>query len=166
MYQKNMQTPQGFPMYDWVAQHPGGIIGVSITYRLGLFGFLGGSSVASDGALNAGLLDQRAALEWVQRHISAFGGDPNNVSISGESAGGAAVIMQLVAYGGAFFRHHKNVPLNLNFLWSGCSRNEASTVQTRNRAVYRLRTNARSVACRSSLQCEHIHFYRCTNTSY
>ncbi|KAF5318706.1 hypothetical protein D9619_010630 [Psilocybe cf. subviscida] len=93
-------TPQGFPMYDWVAQHPGGIIGVSITYRLGLFGFLGGSGVASDGALNAGLLDQRAALEWVQRHISAFGGDPNNVSISGESAGGAAVVMQLVAYGG------------------------------------------------------------------
>lgn len=91
-------------MYDWVAQHPGGIIGVSITYRLGLFGFLGSSSVAADGALNAGLFDQRAALEWVQRHISAFGGDPNNVSISGESAGGASVIMQLVAFGGASVR--------------------------------------------------------------
>ncbi|KAF8157104.1 alpha/beta-hydrolase [Crassisporium funariophilum] len=94
-------TPQGFPMYDWVAQHPGGIIGVSITYRLGLLGYLGGPKVAADGALNAGLLDQRAGLEWVQRHISKFGGDPDNVTISGESAGGAAVMMQIVAYGGS-----------------------------------------------------------------
>lgn len=87
-------------MNDWVSQHPGGIVGVSITYRLGLLGFLGGPEVAADGALNAGLLDQRAGLEWVQRHISKFGGDPDNVSISGESAGGASVIMQVVAYGG------------------------------------------------------------------
>ncbi|KAF8180434.1 Alpha/Beta hydrolase protein [Pholiota molesta] len=94
-------TPQGFPMYDWVAQYPGGIIGVSITYRLGIFGFLGGSQVSKDGDLNAGLLDQRAALEWIQRHISSFAGDPENVTISGESAGGASVIMQTVAYGGS-----------------------------------------------------------------
>lgn len=95
------QTPQGFPLYDWVAQHPGGIIGVSITYRLNLLGFLGGPTVAADGDLNAGLLDQRAGLEWVQRHISKFGGDPDNVSIYGESAGGASVVMQVAAFGGA-----------------------------------------------------------------
>lgn len=46
---------------------------VSIQYRLGMFGFLGGSEVADDGVLNAGLLDQRAAIEWVQRNIRAFG---------------------------------------------------------------------------------------------
>ncbi|PPQ94411.1 hypothetical protein CVT25_002499 [Psilocybe cyanescens] len=95
------ETPQGFPLYDWVAQHPGGIIGASITYRLGVLGFLGGPQVAADGALNAGLLDQRAGLEWIQRHISKFGGDPNEVTIVGESAGGASIIMQVVAYGGS-----------------------------------------------------------------
>ncbi|KAJ7637392.1 Alpha/Beta hydrolase protein [Mycena polygramma] len=94
-------SPQGFPMYDWVAQHEGGIIGVSITYRLNLLGFLGGPVVAADGDLNAGLLDQRAGLDWVQRHISKFGGDPNDVSIYGESAGGASVVMQVAAYGGS-----------------------------------------------------------------
>ncbi|KAJ7866069.1 Alpha/Beta hydrolase protein [Mycena olivaceomarginata] len=83
-------TPQGFPLYDWVAQHPGGIIGVSITYRLNMLGFLGGPVVAADGDLNTGLLDQRAGLEWVQRHIAKFGGDPRNVTIYGESAGGAS----------------------------------------------------------------------------
>ena len=59
-----------------------------MAYRLGLLGFLAGSAVAADGDLNAGLLDQRAALEWVQRHIRAFGGDPEKVTIYGESAGG------------------------------------------------------------------------------
>ncbi|KAJ6517036.1 Carboxylesterase [Mycena vulgaris] len=92
-------SPQGFPLYDWVAQHPGGIIGVSITYRLNLFSFLGGPVVAADGDLNTGLLDQRAGLEWVQRHISKFGGNPENVTIYGESAGGASVVMQIAAYG-------------------------------------------------------------------
>ncbi|KIY66008.1 alpha/beta-hydrolase [Cylindrobasidium torrendii FP15055 ss-10] len=94
------KTPQGFPLYSWVDQNQG-IVGVSITYRLGIFGFLGGDEVYQDGDLNAGLLDQRAGLEWVQRHISKFGGDPNQVTIYGESAGGASVIMQMAAYGGA-----------------------------------------------------------------
>ncbi|KAJ7773978.1 Alpha/Beta hydrolase protein [Mycena metata] len=93
-------TPQGFPMYDWVAQHAGGIVAVSITYRLNLLGFIGGPVVAADGDLNTGLLDQRAGLEWVQRHISRFGGNPANVTIYGESAGGASVVMQIAAYGG------------------------------------------------------------------
>ncbi|KAJ7051281.1 Alpha/Beta hydrolase protein [Mycena amicta] len=92
-------TPQGFPLYDWVAQNPN-LIGVSITYRLNLWGFLGGPVVAADGDLNVGLRDQRAGLEWVQRHINAFGGDPDQVTIVGESAGGASVIMQTVAFAG------------------------------------------------------------------
>ncbi|KAF7324202.1 Carboxylic ester hydrolase [Mycena kentingensis (nom. inval.)] len=92
-------TPQGFPLYDWVAQNPH-LVGVSITYRLNMWGFLGGPVVAGDGDLNVGLRDQRAGLEWVQRHISAFGGDPEQVTILGESAGGASVIMQTVAFGG------------------------------------------------------------------
>ena len=49
------------------------MVWVQIQYRLGMLGFLGGSAVLDDGVANAGLLDQRAALEWVQRHIRAFG---------------------------------------------------------------------------------------------
>ncbi|KAK0217399.1 Alpha/Beta hydrolase protein [Armillaria nabsnona] len=93
-------SPQGFPLYDWVEQHRSGLIGVSIAYRLGILGFLGGHLVAADGDLNVGLLDQRAALEWIQRHIHNFGGDPSSVTIYGESAGGASVMMQITAYGG------------------------------------------------------------------
>ncbi|KAL1736681.1 Alpha/Beta hydrolase protein [Schizophyllum commune] len=81
-------SPAGFPLYDWVARSNGTIVSVSMAYRLGLLGFLAGSAVAADGDLNAGLFDQRAALEWVQRHIRAFGGDPEKVTIYGESAGG------------------------------------------------------------------------------
>ena len=51
----------------------GQLIYVSMQYRLGIFGFLSGSQIDKDGVLNAGLLDQRAALDWVQRNIGAFG---------------------------------------------------------------------------------------------
>ena len=79
-----------------------GIVGASITYRLGMLGFLGGPTIngVEDIDLNVGLLDQRAGLEWIQRHITKFGGDPDNVTIYGESAGGASIVMQITAYGG------------------------------------------------------------------
>jgi carboxylesterase type B len=84
----------------------GNVIYVEIQYRLGLYGFVGGSQIAQNGDLNAGLLDQRAGLEWVQRHISAFGGDPAKVMITGwvlrngsdglgASAGGGSVMYQM-----------------------------------------------------------------------
>lgn len=73
---------------------------VSLGYRLNILGFLSGKELQADGDANAGLLDQRAAIEWVQRHISRFGGDPDTITIDGESAGGASVVMQVVAYGG------------------------------------------------------------------
>ncbi|KAI0322569.1 alpha/beta-hydrolase [Amylostereum chailletii] len=92
-------TTQGFPLYDWVAQNPG-IVGVSVGYRLNALGFLAGSAVGQDGDFNNGLLDQRAALGWVQRHIRKAGEDPERVTIIGESAGAASVVMQVVAYGG------------------------------------------------------------------
>ncbi|CBY00057.1 hypothetical protein IAQ61_002739 [Plenodomus lingam] len=74
---------------------------VSINYRLSAWGFLSGSQeVIDDGALNLGLKDQRLALQWVQENIEAFGGDPEQVTIWGESAGAAAVGFHLTAYGG------------------------------------------------------------------
>ena len=68
-----------------------GIVCVTINYRLGADGFL----FLDDGIANLGLLDQVAALEWVQQNIAAFGGDPGNVTIFGESAGGMSVGMLL-----------------------------------------------------------------------
>ena len=59
----------------------GNIIAVDVQYRLGVYGFLGSKEVRDDGSANAGLLDQRAALEWVQRNVAAFGGDPSRVTV-------------------------------------------------------------------------------------
>jgi len=78
----------------------GNIIYVSIQYRLGAYGFLGGADVAQHGTLNAGLLDQRLAIEWVNRHIGAFGGDASRITIFGASAGGGSVMNQMIMFGG------------------------------------------------------------------
>jgi carboxylesterase type B len=72
-----------------------------MNYRLGAFGFLSGPTFqAAGGVSNAGLYDQRLALEWVQKNIPLFGGDPSQVTIMGESAGGGSVMHQMTAYGG------------------------------------------------------------------
>ena len=76
-------------------------VGVSIQYRLGAFGFLSSDDVYRNGIVNAGILDQHFALQWVQQYISQFNGDPRRVTISGESAGGGSVMLQAMAYGGS-----------------------------------------------------------------
>ncbi|ETS81520.1 hypothetical protein PFICI_06522 [Pestalotiopsis fici W106-1] len=77
-----------------------GMVFVALNYRLGALGFLAGPEVAADGDLNAGLLDQRLALEWVQKHIHLFGGSAKRVTVMGESAGGGSAILQTAAFGG------------------------------------------------------------------
>lgn len=79
---------------------PGRALADRIASRLGAFGFLGGDDITQHGSLNNGLLDQRLALEWVQKHIGAFGGDPSQINIWGGSAGGGSVALQMTAYGG------------------------------------------------------------------
>ncbi|KAL4914544.1 Alpha/Beta hydrolase protein [Aspergillus aurantiobrunneus] len=76
------------------------LIIVSINYRLGAFGFLAGQPLQTNGTFNAGLHDQRAALQWVQSYIHLLGGDPENVSAWGQSAGAGSLIYHLVAEGG------------------------------------------------------------------
>ena len=90
------------PYYDsqYIAEQAGVIV-VTMTYRVGALGFLTApvldreSSAGVSG--NYGLLDQRAALRWVRRNIEAFGGDPDNVTLFGESAGADSTEYQLVA---------------------------------------------------------------------
>jgi carboxylesterase type B len=76
------------------------IIAVSINYRLSSWGFLYGREIQESGNTNNGFRDQRLALRWVQENIAAFGGDPNRVTIQGESSGGTSVAAQLLAYNG------------------------------------------------------------------
>ncbi|EME84263.1 uncharacterized protein MYCFIDRAFT_163104 [Pseudocercospora fijiensis CIRAD86] len=77
------------------------IIVVSINYRVGLYGFLAGEEIMKNGGTtNNGLRDQRKALEWTQKYISQFGGDPKHVVMGGDSAGAQAVTLQVTAFGG------------------------------------------------------------------
>ncbi|KAL7891990.1 acetylcholinesterase [Trichoderma sp. SZMC 28014] len=78
-----------------------GIIFVAMNYRLGAIGWLAGPTLqAAGGVSNAGLYDQRLAIEWVASNIHLFGGDPNQITLIGESAGGGSVEHQITAYGG------------------------------------------------------------------
>ncbi|KAJ5623611.1 hypothetical protein N7490_012216 [Penicillium lividum] len=77
-----------------------GVVYVALNYRLGAFGWLGGDTLMADGTANAGLHDQRFALEWVYKNIHLFGGDPERVTLIGESAGAGSIVHQITAYGG------------------------------------------------------------------
>jgi para-nitrobenzyl esterase len=85
----------GEPRHDGEAFARKGVVLVSVNYRLGVFGFLSHPELTRESGRNAsgnyGMLDQVAALRWMQENIAAFGGDPGNVTIFGESAGSFAV---------------------------------------------------------------------------
>jgi len=88
--------------YDGTKLTAAGTVVVTINYRLGALGFLAHPALASrpgGPAGNYGLMDQQAALRWVQRNIAQFGGDPHNVTIAGQSAGGLSVLAQLISAG-------------------------------------------------------------------
>ncbi|KAE9976002.1 hypothetical protein BLS_002318 [Venturia inaequalis] len=76
------------------------IIGVSINYRLSAWGFLYSREMKGSGNTNLGLRDQRLALHWLRENAEGFGGDPDKVTIFGESAGGSSVGFHLTAYNG------------------------------------------------------------------
>lgn len=87
--------------YDPAPLVDNGVIVVTLNYRLGLLGFLSTSALSEESADHAsgdyGLMDQQAALAWVQRNIANFGGDPDNVTIFGVSAGGLSVLSHMVS---------------------------------------------------------------------
>lgn len=85
----------GMPIYDGAPMAKKGAVFVSINYRLGPLGFFAHPALDKarpKGPSNFGLLDQIAALKWVQANIAAFGGDADNVTIMGQSAGGKSVL--------------------------------------------------------------------------
>jgi para-nitrobenzyl esterase len=89
------------PAYDGAALARQGVVVVTINYRLGPFGWFAHPLLSKESAHNSsgnyGLLDQIAALEWVKRNAAAFGGDPGNVTIFGESAGAGSVCYLMVS---------------------------------------------------------------------
>ena len=96
----NMYNGVGPP---WVSQSVAQgepIIYVNVAYRLAGFGFLPGKEILEDGSANLGLLDQRLALQWTADNIEAFGGDPDGITLWGESAGAISIWDQLLMYDG------------------------------------------------------------------
>ena len=85
----------GCAIYDGTAMAKKGVVFVSINYRVGIFGFFAHPSLTAESGVHAsgnyGLMDQAAALAWVKKNIAAFGGDPDNVTIAGQSAGSMSV---------------------------------------------------------------------------
>ncbi len=83
------------PLYDGEELAKKGIIVVTINYRLGVLGFMAHPELSNESASgtsgNYGILDQIAALKWVKKNIEAFGGDPENITIAGQSAGSMSV---------------------------------------------------------------------------
>lgn len=89
------------PRYDGESMARKGIVALTVNYRLGPFGFMTHPELTKESpnraSGNYGLLDQSAALRWVQQNIAAFGGDPKRVTIAGESAGSFSVSAQMAS---------------------------------------------------------------------
>lgn len=122
------------PIYDGKAMAKKGVVFVNINYRLGVFGFLAHPELSQESpdhsSGNYGLMDQIAAIQWVKNNIAAFGGDPNKITISGQSAGSASVVFlsaspltkglfqQVIAQSGAglLSRSPSSSPMALDYL--------------------------------------------------
>mgnify|MGYP002377363921 CR=1 FL=1 len=97
----NMAGDSSEPRYDGGALAAKGIVTLTVNYRLNVFGFLAHPELTQESPHHAsgnyGYLDQAAALAWIQQNIAAFGGDPNRVTIAGESAGSSSVSAQMIS---------------------------------------------------------------------
>jgi len=89
------------PLYDGTAWVEKGVVVVSINYRLGVLGYFAHPGLSAESPTHAsgnyGVMDQVAALQWVRDNIASFGGDPDNVTVAGESAGGLSILYLLTA---------------------------------------------------------------------
>lgn len=89
------------PRYDGESMAAQGIVAITVNYRLGIFGFLAHPELSAEAPYKAsgnyGLLDQAAALQWVKKNVTYFGGDPSKITIAGESAGAISVSAQMAS---------------------------------------------------------------------
>ncbi|KAJ5756082.1 carboxylesterase [Penicillium manginii] len=120
------------------------VIYVAMNYRVGIFGFAATQTLNESRSLNAGLRDQRLALEWVQEHIASFGGDPDNVTIFGESDGATGVGLQITAYGGK-----EKAPFQRAIMQSGSAAADQGTAT--NKTIIRTTEFIKKVNCSSSV---------------
>jgi para-nitrobenzyl esterase len=119
-------------IYDGEEMAKKGVVFVSINYRVGVMGFMAHPELSKESGYNSsgnyGFLDQIAALKWVQKNIAAFGGDPNNVTIAGQSAGAFSVNAMIASTlsKGLF---HKAIPQSGGLLSNRFSQNLAASEQ-------------------------------------
>ncbi|KAF3389019.1 Secreted lipase [Penicillium rolfsii] len=120
------------------------VLYVAMNYRVSVFGFAASDALNATGSLNAGLLDQRLGLQWIQEHIAAFGGDPDNVTIFGESDGATGVGLQITAYGG----NVEKTPFKRAIMQSGNAAADGNTAS--NMSVVHTKELIQRVNCTSS----------------
>jgi para-nitrobenzyl esterase len=134
-------------IYDGEEMAKKGVVFVSINYRVGVLGFMAHPELSKESGSNAsgnyGFLDQIAALKWVQKNIAAFGGDPNNVTIAGQSAG-AFSVTALIASPLAKGLFHKAIPQSGGLLSNLLSQNLAKAEEQG--VQFMKKANANSIA--------------------
>lgn len=132
----NVQGTAGDALYDGrKLSEAGRVVVVTLNYRLGPLGFLAHPSLTAEDAVNQssgnyGLLDQIAALGWVQRNAAAFGGDANNVTIFGESAGGRNVLSLVASPLATGLFHKAIVESGAPLLYATPLRSESGAVES------------------------------------
>lgn len=134
-------------IYDGEEMAKKGVVFVSINYRVGVFGFMAHPELTQESGYNAsgnyGFLDQIEALKWVQKNIAAFGGDPDNVTIAGQSAG-AFSVTALIASPLAKGLFHKAIPQSGGLLSNMLSNDLAKSEQQG--SAFMKKANAASLA--------------------
>lgn len=129
-------------------------------YRLNAFGFLPGKQIAEDSSsdLNCGLLDQHAALQWTNNYISKFGGDPQRVTIWGQSAGAGSVVAQVIAQDGQTTPSLFSGALASSPFWEKTYRYDASQAQSLYDSLANMTgcSGSESLACLKSIDVQTI----------
>lgn len=141
--------PSAYPILN--VSSSSNLLFVNPNYRTNAFGFMTGAQVgaSNNSDNNAGLLDQQAVLVWTQKYIAQFGGDPKNVTIWGQSAGGGSVAAHVIANGGKTSPKLFTKALTSSPFWGKTYRYDAPEAQ----AIYDTMANLTNCTGPASLAC-------------